>query len=85
MKEPHENPPEVHEIVDEVPAEVHEISDDPPVVTHEEDVGTHEKPAQTDEKPSETQKNQEDPMDMGIDQLNLESNVEEDVQAHTDD
>ena len=53
--------------------------------TQEKDAGTHEKPAQTDEKPSETQEIQEDPMDMGIDQLNLESNVEEDVQAHTDD
>ena len=61
------------------------IPDDPPVETQEKDAGTHEKLAQTDEKPSETQKIKENLMDMGMDQLNLESNVEEDVQAHIAD
>ena len=85
MKEPHENPTVVQEIFDEEPEEVHEVCVDPPVQTHEGDAGTHEKPAQTDGKPSETQENQEDPMDLGNDQLELESNVEKDVQAHTVD
>ena len=50
--------------------------------TQEKGAGTHEEPAQTDEKPSETQEIQENLMEMGMDQLDLESNAEKDVQAN---